>query len=92
MTSALAAEPGRFDFVHLSNILDWLSPVEARDTLELAWGALRRGGLIVIRQLNSTLSIPDLDARFEWLDAFSAPLHAADRSFFYRAIHVGRKP
>jgi S-adenosylmethionine-diacylglycerol 3-amino-3-carboxypropyl transferase len=55
MTEALAAAPASFDFVHLSNILDWLAPEKARATLELAWQALRPGGWTLIRQLNSTL-------------------------------------
>ena len=58
-----------FDFIHLSNILDWLSPEEARKTLGLAWRALRPGGRVIIRQLNSTLEIPAAEPRFTWLDA-----------------------
>ena len=49
---------GSYDFVHLSNILDWLSPEEARATLDVAHAALRPGGWVLIRQLNSTLDIP----------------------------------
>ena len=93
MNEALSASAsGETDFVHLSNILDWLSAEQARGTLALAWTALRRGGCVFIRQLNSTLDIPALDARFEWQTAEAAKLHAADRSFFYRALHLGRKP
>ena len=33
MAEALKSSPNSFDFVHLSNILDWLSPEEARATL-----------------------------------------------------------
>jgi predicted SAM-dependent methyltransferase len=40
------------DFVHLSNILDWLTPEEAIETLSAAYRSLRRGGLVLIRQLN----------------------------------------
>ena len=85
------AEPGSFDFVHLSNILDWLTPAEAGTTLERAWSALRPGGRVLIRQLNSTLDIPALGARFKWDAAESTALHARDRSFFYRCLHFGRK-
>jgi S-adenosylmethionine-diacylglycerol 3-amino-3-carboxypropyl transferase len=92
MDQALRAVPGDFDVVHLSNILDWLSHEEARTTLELAWAALRPGGWVIIRQLNSTLDIPGLGERFRWQPEAAAPLHAGDRSFFYRALHLGRKP
>lgn len=91
MDAALADASGRFHLVHLSNILDWLPPVEAARTLELAWQALRPGGRVVVRQLNSTLDIPASAPRFAWSTEAEA-LHAADRSFFYRGLHIGRKP
>lgn len=92
MNDSLAeAEPEAFDFVHLSNILDWLTPDEAATTLDRAWSALRTGGRVLIRHLNSTLDIPALGARFEWETKGAAVLHAADRSFFYRGLHLGRK-
>ena len=80
-----------FDFVHLSNILDWLNPQQATKTLELAGQALRRGGYLLIRQLNSTLDIPSMGRQFSWLEDEAAALHARDRSFFYRSLHLGRK-
>jgi len=91
MAEALAAEPGTFDFVHLSNILDWLTPTEVRDTLHLTWRALRPGGWTLVRQLNSTIDVRGAGPRFDWLVAESDALHARDRSFFYRALHLGRK-
>lgn len=90
MAEALAKVPGEFDLVHLSNILDWLSESEAQKTLELAERALRPGGWVIIRQLNSTLDIPAL-GRFRW-QAEAERLHARDRSFFYRGLYLGRKP
>ena len=89
MADALRAARPEFDFCHLSNILDWLSPEEAATTLELAAAALRPGGWVLIRQLNSTLDIPSLGPNFDWED--TQPLHARDRSFFYRHLHLGRK-
>lgn len=89
MDKALARMDADCDVVHLSNILDWLSPEDATRTLALAWQALRPGGLVLIRQLNSSLDIPALGSRFAWEDATA--LLARDRSFFYRALHLGRK-
>jgi S-adenosylmethionine-diacylglycerol 3-amino-3-carboxypropyl transferase len=91
MADALREHPGAFDAVHLSNILDWLSPDEAAATLDGAARALRPGGQVVIRQLNSTLDIPASGPMFEWDAAAARGLHARDRSFFYRALHLGRK-
>jgi S-adenosylmethionine-diacylglycerol 3-amino-3-carboxypropyl transferase len=89
--SALDSCVDEFDFVHLSNVLDWLSPEQATRTLKRAARALRRGGHVVIRQLNSTLAIPALAPQLEWLPEAAAELHARDRSFFYRLLHVGRR-
>jgi S-adenosylmethionine-diacylglycerol 3-amino-3-carboxypropyl transferase len=91
MDSALADCPGEFDFVHLSNILDWLSSEQAARTLQLSHQALRPGGYVIIRQLNSTLAIPAIGPQLEWLPELANDLHARDRSFFYRLIHVGRR-
>jgi len=92
MDHALAEMPRRFHVVHLSNILDWLSPEAAARTLALAWDALRPGGWVVIRQLNSSLAIPELGRGFTWSSAAANALHVQDRSFFYRTLHLGRKP
>jgi len=91
MVEALQAHAADCDFVHLSNILDWLSPDAARRTLDLAGAALRDDGWVIVRQLNSTLDIPALGARIRWHRESSEALLARDRSFFYRAIHVGQR-
>ena len=91
MTEALRNCDQAFDFIHLSNILDWLSPDKACATLELTWQALRPGGFTLIRQLNSTLDIESLGERFHWQRASARKLHDRDRSFFYRKLHLGRK-
>jgi S-adenosylmethionine-diacylglycerol 3-amino-3-carboxypropyl transferase len=91
MDAALAARAGAFDYVHLSNILDWLSPSEARRTLQLATAALSPGGYVLVRQLNSTLDVPASGPELEWLPRAAAELHARDRSFFYHALHLGKK-
>jgi S-adenosylmethionine-diacylglycerol 3-amino-3-carboxypropyl transferase len=82
------------DLVHLSNILDWLDEPTAMNTLQAAWECARSGAWIVVRQLNSTLDIRALGARigWKWDIPLSNALLAADRSFFYRELHVGRKP
>lgn len=83
--------PESADLVHLSNILDWLSVGEATDCLRSAARVLRPGGCVLVRQLNSTVDIRGLPIDLSWDCELSAALHAADRSFFYVAIHVGRK-
>jgi S-adenosylmethionine-diacylglycerol 3-amino-3-carboxypropyl transferase len=91
MAQALAQHKQSADFVHLSNILDWLAREEAQSILDLAWQALRPGGCAFIRQLNSNLDIPSLGSSFEWQNESANKLHKRDRSFFYRKLHLGRK-
>jgi S-adenosylmethionine-diacylglycerol 3-amino-3-carboxypropyl transferase len=70
--------------------LDWLSPAEASETLATARAALRPGGRVVVRQLNSSLDIPLLDNGLQWDHALGVTLLQQDRSFFYRRIFVGQ--
>jgi S-adenosylmethionine-diacylglycerol 3-amino-3-carboxypropyl transferase len=90
MNDALREVDGAFDLVHLSNILDWLSHDEAAETLRLATDRLRPGGRVVIRQLNSTVDVRGAGPGVTWEAGLSEALHAQDRSFFYRDLHVGR--
>lgn len=83
--------PDSADLVHLSNILDWLSPEEGLLTLERARRVLRTGGRVMIRQLNSTLDIAAIDAGFEWDESLGRSMEERDRSFFYPGIFVGVK-
>lgn len=91
MGQVLDGESDVYDFIHLSNILDWLTPDTARQTLDSVWRALRPGGAVFIRQLNSTLDIPTLMPELTWDKDNAAGLLQRDRSFFYRALHLGVK-
>ena len=91
MADALQHGSQQFDFIHLSNILDWLELEEARSMLALVWNALRPGGCTFIRQLNSALDIPGSGECFDWETKSAEALHNRDRSFFYRGVYLGRK-
>lgn len=92
MVSALSTQAdSSFEFVHLSNILDWLSPEEAEILLQQAARVLQPGGLVLIRQLNSSLDIPALNSPFQWDPDRGADMVERDRSFFYPFIHLGRR-
>ncbi len=91
MADVLQAQPETYDVVHLSNILDWLSPEAAQTTLLAAYRALRRDGRVVLRQLNSTIDPVAMSTGIQWETAMAENLHAIDRSFFYRRLLIGRK-
>lgn len=80
-----------YDFVHLSNILDWLRPSAAEKLLNQVYRCLAPGGLVVIRQLNSTLNIPAVPSGLVWHRDLAQQLHREDRSFFYRELHIGTR-
>lgn len=86
---SMAAESA--ELVHLSNILDWLSPGEAEATLRSARRVLKPGGQMILRQLNSTLEIGELDAGIAWDLELGSAMEARDRSYFYPRIHVGSR-
>ena len=81
----------QFDYIHLSNVLDWLTVEEARSLLELTWHRLKPKGYTLIRQLNSDLPIRALGECFTWLVDESDNLLREDLSYFYRGIHCGRR-
>lgn len=80
-----------FDVIHLSNITDWLSPTEASSTLALAYQALKPGGVVILRQLNSNLDLYSLGENYNWDIQTAKELNHNDRSFFYRQFLVGIK-
>lgn len=86
-----ASEPNQYHVIHLSNIIDWLTPQEVERTLQLAHRALKPGGVVVIRQLNSTIDIVKSSAYFEWNLKTAQELLYNDRSFFYRNFFIGIK-
>ena len=75
--------------VHLSNILDWLSPELAQQTLAAAARVLKPGGRLIARQLNSSLRFDTLSDAFKWDRELGAKMVERDRSFFYPMIHLG---
>lgn len=79
------------DLVHLSNILDWLAPEQARQTLAAAAWALKPGGRVILRQLNSSLDMEALAGDIAWNHELGRAMEQRDRSFFYPQILVGSR-
>lgn len=84
--------PGSTDMVHISNILDWLSPSLAAQTLDAAARVLKPGGKLIARQLNSSLDFNALTDSIAWDDDWGRRMEPRDRSFFYPRIFVGTRP
>ena len=92
MTEVLMGLPkASVDLVHISNILDWLSPEQATETLSAATRALKPGGQIIARQLNSSLDFNFLTDEVLWDLDLGRRMEQVDRSFFYPQIFVGTR-
>jgi S-adenosylmethionine-diacylglycerol 3-amino-3-carboxypropyl transferase len=79
-------EPATYDYIHLSNILDWEAPDSIDQILHQSARVLRKGGKLCIRQLNSTVEIKNTASL-----SFTRYDSAQDLSFFYPNIYVGTK-
>lgn len=79
------------DMVHLSNILDWLSPSQAQQTLAAAARVLKHGGRVILRQLNSSLDMDGLAGDIAWDHELGRDMEQRDRSFFYPQILTGSR-
>lgn len=79
-------EPATYDYVHLSNILDWEDSSSINQILHHSERVLKKGGKLCIRQLNSTVEIKNTSRlSFTFYD------NAQDLSFFYPKIYIGAK-
>ncbi|HXF90822.1 MAG TPA: DUF3419 family protein [Candidatus Nitrosotenuis sp.] len=90
MVEALDASTEKFDFIHLSNILDWLNEEEAHQLLSRVFAALNSGGVLMIRQLNSALNPMMIYPSKTWQERLATDLHRQDRSFFYPKLYVAK--
>jgi S-adenosylmethionine-diacylglycerol 3-amino-3-carboxypropyl transferase len=81
---------GEYDFIGLSNILDWMVPTAVDTLLDKVARELQPGSVIMWRQLNNKR---DLAARLrqtlDFDDSWCRSLQERDRSLFYSSIHVG---
>ncbi len=81
-----------FDFVDLSNVLDWSDRTQIDALARRLGHELRPGARVLWRQLNDP---EDLEARFApWFTfdaARAAELLASERSVFYDGLHLGTR-
>lgn len=79
-----------FDFIHLSNIFDWMAPAEVAALARMIVARARPGAAVLFRQLNNQRDLRPLFApRFTFDDGLAGTLLAKDRSLFYCKIEAG---
>ncbi|MCA8939182.1 MAG: DUF3419 family protein [Planctomycetes bacterium] len=88
MGSFLEEGESEFDFIHLSNVLDWANPEEAATLLSLVAKRLSPKGLVIVRQLNSSLDIESCGGSLQWDSSRGQALTTTERAFFYRRVLI----
>jgi S-adenosylmethionine-diacylglycerol 3-amino-3-carboxypropyl transferase len=82
----------KFQFIHLSNIFDWMAPESVQSICKRLAKEMKSGSIVVIRQLNNEQPVEErLKPEFNFNEEFSLRLLEIDRSLFYQTIKVGVK-
>ena len=79
-----------YDFIGLSNIMDWMVPADVETLLGKVLKESRPGTVVMWRQLNNERDLTaSLRPSFSFDDEWSRDLWERDRSLFYSSVHVG---
>lgn len=79
-----------FDFINLSNIMDWMSPTEIDILISKLILNLQPGTIILWRQLNNYRNLTsDFTNHFTFFHDMENQLLSMDRSLFYSSLHIG---
>jgi len=80
----------KFDFIGLSNILDWMDTSDIQFLLEKIRSEANQGTIVMWRQLNNTEDLRGLlRTNFNFDDAWCHQLWQRDQSLFYNRVNVG---
>jgi len=81
---------GAFDFVHISNVLDWMDAGSCHNLAHRLARELAPGACVLWRQLNDPRDLVGLFApTFRFDGARDARLLALERAAFYDQVHLG---
>ncbi|MCB9920306.1 MAG: DUF3419 family protein [Planctomycetes bacterium] len=81
-----------FDFVGLSNVMDWMDDASCTELAKRLADELEPGAAVLWRQLNDPRDlIGRFEAAFEFDSERDTRLLARERSAFYDAVHLGRR-
>ena len=83
---------GDFDFIGLSNIMDWMPPSAVEALMDKVRKETRRGTVLLWRQLNNKSDLAGhLRPTYTFDETWGQALWERDRSLFYSSVHVGRR-
>ena len=89
MEATLNAGEHQYDFVHLSNMLNWVSEKKAQCLLANIQNRLKSHGHVIIRPLNSSLKIDQLGAGLYWYEQETDRLLQQDHSVLQKNFFRG---
>lgn len=75
-----------YNFIHASNITDWMSADRAEQLIDRVIGALKPGGVATFRRLNSDLQLQEILRKKK-----VKIIPAIDRSGFYQEVYLVQK-
>lgn len=79
-----------FDFVQISNVMDWMDEPSCRALAQRLRNELRPGAAVLWRQLNNARNLTDYFApEFAFNPERDATLTRDERSLFYNQVHCG---
>ncbi|MCR9244889.1 MAG: BtaA family protein [bacterium] len=81
-----------YDFVQLSNVLDWMSETDCRALAGRLGTELRPGSRVLWRQLNDPRDlVGHFESAFKFSEIRDGQLTESERSLFYDAVHLGTR-
>lgn len=79
-----------YDFIGLSNIMDWMAPTDVERLMGKVLAETGPGTVVMWRQLNNRRDLAaHLRPAFRFDAAWDRALWEQDRSLFYSSVHVG---
>lgn len=85
-------ELSQYDLIQLSNIFDWSSIEQIKETCDLLNKELKNGAIVLIRQINNDSPIEEfLGSDFKIHHELGNNLQIKDRSLFYSKVIVAEK-
>lgn len=80
---------GKFDYMNLSNIFEYMNPQQFRQTAEALVGYLKPGGRLAYWNLMVPRKVSDLiPTTMDYLQSLSESLSAADKGFYYHKFII----
>ena len=80
-----------FQLIQLSNIFDWLDQEQSKKIIEYLNKHVKKGSLLLIRQLNNNRPLATYLDQYEYLDGYSKKLTQMEETCLYQRVLLFKK-